>query len=85
MLVILVSGQSSPVVQTLHVIARSTYMKTHVSTVTPRPLVSRTESESIVVVVWLFIDTHKRLVDLHSVLKGSRRDGLSSPREQLNK
>ena len=25
--------------------------------------------------VWLFIDTKKRLVSLHSVLDGSRRDG----------
>lgn len=27
------------------------------------------------VVVWLFIDTQKRLEDLHSDLGGSRRDG----------
>ena len=29
----------------------------------------------LVVVVWLFIDTQKRLVALHSALVGSRRDG----------
>ncbi len=31
--------------------------------------------QMVVVVVWLFIGTQKRLVALHSALDGSRRDG----------